>query len=141
MATCLEGLYENCILSMCCFPLRLTPAGQLTAWFKDYFFKSFTRALQLPSAVETTKVRACSLRGRAGERMTLGAVCQATFGIPHKPMPVRPCSLQVGMLDSALSHLAPGAGSKKDFVAALARGLGANMDAAPRSDFINDLAR
>ena len=45
------------------------------------------------------------------------------------------------MLDSALSHLNAGAGSKHDFVAALARGLGANMNPETRMDFINDLSR
>jgi hypothetical protein len=52
-----------------------------------------------------------------------------------------PCTSQVGMLDGALSHLAMGAGSKRDFVAGLARGLGANMGPNTRGDFLNDLAR
>ena len=48
---------------------------------------------------------------------------------------------QVGLLSSALSHLTGGIGSKRDFVVALARGLGANMAPDTRSDFLADLGR
>ena len=48
---------------------------------------------------------------------------------------------QVGLLDSALSHLALGCGSKHDFVAAIARGLGGNMATDMRRDFLADLTR
>ena len=47
----------------------------------------------------------------------------------------------MGLLDAALSHLALGAGSKHDFIVALARGLGANMMPDIRADFINDLGK
>ena len=49
--------------------------------------------------------------------------------------------MQVGLLDSALSHLALGCGSKHDFVAAIARGLGGNMTTETRRDFLTDLTR
>lgn len=49
--------------------------------------------------------------------------------------------MQVGLLDSVLSQLSGGCGSKRDFAQALARGLGANMSEETRSDFLNDLAR
>ncbi|GFH23298.1 uncharacterized protein HaLaN_20892 [Haematococcus lacustris] len=48
---------------------------------------------------------------------------------------------KVGTLDSALSHLALGVGSKHDFVCCLARGLSANMSPETRTDFLSDLAR
>lgn len=47
----------------------------------------------------------------------------------------------MGLLHSALSHLSEGAGSKHDFVGAVARGLGANMSPETRADFYTDLTR
>lgn len=49
---------------------------------------------------------------------------------------------QVGLLSSALSHLgAEEAGTKHDFVVALARGVGANMTPEVRANFYADLGR
>jgi len=49
---------------------------------------------------------------------------------------------KVGLLSSALSHLgAEDAGTKHDFVVALARGVGANMTPEVRADFYADLTR
>nr|BBC28429.1 cytoplasmic dynein 1b heavy chain [Yamagishiella unicocca] len=46
-----------------------------------------------------------------------------------------------GILDSALSHLKLGPGSKVEFMAGLCRGLGSNMNPEVRSQFYTDMAR
>ncbi|KAG2426397.1 hypothetical protein HYH02_014824 [Chlamydomonas schloesseri] len=46
-----------------------------------------------------------------------------------------------GILDSALSHLKLGPGSKQEFMAGLCRGLGSNMNPEIRNQFYNDMAR
>ena len=47
----------------------------------------------------------------------------------------------MGLLDAALSHPALGAGTKHDFIVAMARGLGAIMAPEICGDFINDLGK
>lgn len=46
-----------------------------------------------------------------------------------------------GVLDSALSHLRLGPGSKVEFMAGLCRGIGSNMNTEVRNQFYNDMAR
>ena len=113
----------------------------METWCKDYLHKALDWALKAPRAVETTKV--CNGRGGHGiQRHYLAVLPFSRMLLCPTLLPSNsPLYSKVGLLDAALSHLNLGAGSKHDFIVALARGLGANMTPEIRGDFINDLGK
>ncbi len=75
-------------------------------------------------------------------RCSKWAVSQSNAILVHDTSTMRMhTSLCTGLLDSALSHLALGAATKREFAAALARGLGANMEPGVREEFVSELSR